>query len=290
MDELKRNYSGSNSDSRVRQAAYRKGYGVRAENIPSGKSTRNTPIWDYQLGSPIRPSTIHHDNGFLALGATVATFSDYISYAKWQIKVDVASYIRPDLTDATAAYQHFLTGNGLSRTFSYERYVLMDQSGKKALESAILEAKLVAYYFWMFSAGTAYAFTGPAISSGSKEYPYPATENWQKAIGGHVIWLSASVKVDEKKKDPKFDMDLVLHAEDRYNFNPKQADITTGIPDSANGRFSRSGLAQQYMNTSTLNRNIQWLGEPIISETEVSRSFLDRIGRKEREEDKGKRR
>lgn len=289
MSKLERNYSGSNSSSRAGQEINRKGYGSRGEDISSGVSARkNVPVGDYQLGSPIRPSTINHDNGFLRLGTVDATFSDYVSYAKWQMGVDVLKHIRPDLVDAFPAYQHFLTGNGLPRVFSYERYALMDQSGKKTLESAILEAKLVSYYFWMFSAGTDFSFTGPAISCGnSPEYPYPATENWQKAIGGHLIWLSANVEASPiGKKSPKFNVELTVHAEDRYNFNPNQADIATGLPDSENGRFSRAGLAHQYMNTSTLKRNLWWEGKPIVK-TEVSRPFLDRIGRQEREDNIG---
>lgn len=284
MSKLQRNYKGSNADSRARQEANRKGYGSRSKDIPSGISARNVPVGSYHPGSPVRPS-ITHDNGFLILGKVDATFSDYFDYAMWQAKVDFGSVIRPDLVDALPAYQHFLTGNGQPRTFSYERYVLMDQSGKKTLESAILEAKLVSYYFRMFSAGTSFSFTGPAIPcGGSIEYPYPATENWQKTIGGHVIWLSANVNASPLgEKNPKFSVELTLHAEDRYNFNPNQKDIATGISDSENGRFSRAGLAHQYMHTSTLKRNFSWEGKPLVK-TKVSRPFLDRIGRNERED------
>lgn len=51
-----------------------------------------------------------------------------------------------------------------------------------------------------------------------------------------------------------------LHAEDRYNFNPDNEDITTGIPDSANGRFEVTGLGHQYENHSTLRRILTWKG------------------------------
>lgn len=55
-----------------------------------------------------------------------------------------------------------------------------------------------------------------------------------------------------------FRLDMTLHAEDRYNFNPGAKDITTGIPDSDNGIFEVTGLAKQYTQTATLRRIIEW--------------------------------
>jgi hypothetical protein len=57
---------------------------------------------------------------------------------------------------------------------------------------------------------------------------------------------------------PRFEMDMTLHAEDRYNFNPGQADINTGTPDAANGRFEQTGLGHQYTNYGTLQRHVTW--------------------------------
>jgi hypothetical protein len=114
--------------------------------------------------------------------------------------------------------------------------------------------------------------TGPAIPSGNSNYkkypyiarhfPYPATENWQKAIGGHTIWLSGKAVVlqTNTSSDPTFKVVMTLHAEDRYNFNPGQQDIATGIPDSDNGRFAMTGLAHQYDHFSTLVRHLEWQG------------------------------
>jgi len=109
----------------------------------------------------------------------------------------------------------------------------------------------------------AFSLTGGAISCGSSsEFPYPATENWQKAIGGHTIWLSGNVIVHEGTplSKPKFELSMTLHAEDRYNFNPGQHDIATGIPDSDNGIFEMTGLAHQFEQFSILKRVIVWYG------------------------------
>jgi hypothetical protein len=53
-------------------------------------------------------------------------------------------------------------------------------------------------------------------------------------------------------------MHLILHAEDRYNFNPGDADIATQIPDSANGQFELTGLGHQYTNYGTAARLARW--------------------------------
>jgi hypothetical protein len=118
--------------------------------------------------------------------------------------------------------------------------------------------------------------TSTAILVGDIDsFPYPVTVNWQKALGGHYIWMSADVEVSVEGRT--FNMSLVVHAEDRYNFNPGQSDIASGIPDAANGRFEVTGLAKQYMNYSTLQRYVQW-------ETGVAgppRPIISRQGRRQ---------
>jgi hypothetical protein len=47
----------------------------------------------------------------------------------------------PDLTDALAAYRHFLDGDGRPRIFSYDRYVMIDRSGQLTLRNAISSFK-----------------------------------------------------------------------------------------------------------------------------------------------------
>lgn len=55
-------------------------------------------------------------------------------------------------------------------------------------------------------------------------------------------------------------MQLTLHAEDQYNFNPGQNDIATGIQDEENGNFVIVGLAHGYRHESTFQRNYSWEG------------------------------
>lgn len=105
-----------------------------------------------------------------------------------------------------------------------------------------------------------FSITSKAFTvSNSGVAPYPETENWQKAIGAHNLWVSANVSVSANKAgELHYTADVQIHMEDRYNFNPGQSDIATGIPDSANGMFEITGLAKQYMNYATVRRQITW--------------------------------
>jgi len=234
----------------------------------------------YFFGSPRRPE-IRHDNGFLGqFPARQPTAGDRRNYRMWRGRLELAEAVqgvpgapKNNIPDALAAYRHFLTGRGAARTFSYERYVANDASGRITLQSAILEAMGAAYELHGSAvppAGGSFSFTGSAIPCGASNtgpFPYPATENWQKAIGAHSIWISGdvAVKPDKQSSAPNFTLTLVIHAEDRYNFNPGAADIATGIPDDENGVFEITGLAKQYMNTATLTRRVTWSGAPATS-------------------------
>lgn len=225
--------------------------------------TPHDQMASYRIGEAERPSSIQHDIGFLKMGRRSATADDYQQLALWLAKLEAAEAIRPDLVDATAAYRHFLKGRGEARQFSYERYVMSDASGRLTLRNAILD--LQHGVLGLYAANPklrTFPITGTAIICGSSAaFPYPATENWHKAIGGHLIWLSGRVAVTCKQAaEPLFELSMTLHAEDRYNFNPGAADIATGIPDSANGRFEMTGLAHQYDQFATLTRVVTWRG------------------------------
>lgn len=97
-----------------------------------------------------------------------------------------------------------------------------------------------------------------AVGSRDLRYPYPATENWQKAIGAHFIWIDgeATVNVNPAGKIRSFAIEMTLRMEDMYNFNPGAKDIATGTPDADNGRFEVTGLGREYLNTAVLMRSL----------------------------------
>jgi hypothetical protein len=217
--------------------------------------------------------------------------ADRAKYAEWAALLEAAEAAQGipliphnDLPDALAAYRHFLYGKGADRTFWYERYVASDASGKTTLANAILDLRrgvegLV--HARSISVQQSFQVRSGPIPCGSDDpdladlFPYPATENWQKALGSHVIWLSGVATAAITSWQSQYSVLMTLHAEDRYNFNPGAQDIKTGIPDAANGRFEVTGLAQQYMNYATLTRMVRWTGStadtPAVSRVDARR-------------------
>lgn len=231
----------------------------------------------YKIGPALRPN-ITHDKGFSIFPEEEPSLGDYWELLKWTSMLEGAAVLRPDLVDGTAAYAHFLHGEGEPRSFSYDRYVNNDSSGRVTLRNAILEAQHAAIELWGSNGKPeTFSFTGPGIPCGlsvghksfmyiQQSFPYPSTENWQKAIGAHTIWLSGTVTVKlnaVKPEQTEFDMKMTLHAEDQYNFNPGMTDIATGISDNSNGRFVIVGFAHGYRNSSTLTRRFSWKGSDL---------------------------
>ncbi len=190
--------AGAPSDRRTDREGARLGRQRTPDDIPSqGTVHPIAVVATYVLGPPTRPP-ITFDNGFLdRFPPRAPTVSDRLELARWRVIVEGAEVLRPDLVDATAAYRHFLDGGGRRREFSYERYVRADTSGRTTLRNAVLSIQWGTLELWRAYHRTSFSLTGSAISCGSDNmFPYPATENWQKAIGGHVIWLSGVVRVE----------------------------------------------------------------------------------------------
>lgn len=233
-----------------------------------------SPVAKFKEGPPVAP-TIKHDHGFLDDGNgnidaskfEDPTVGDHLALARWVAQLRGAQLLRADLKDATDAYEHYLFGGGADFSFSYERFVAQDASGKQVLSSAAedtvnaavaLHEQKVPFTPSERRVDT-FSIVSEAVSVGDVggRYPYPATENWQKAIGGHAIWLSAEVTVTtDPQTGRRFDIAMNLHAEDMYNFNPGAADIATGTPDSDNGRFQITRQAQEFLNRSALTRRV----------------------------------
>jgi hypothetical protein len=147
-----------------------------------------------------------------------------------------------------------------------DRFIESDKSGQTIIQSAaknILDKARKRHNEFLINnpggdiGSKSFDLRTDVIPVGSdSSYPYPQTENWQKAIGAHFIWLEAHVNVDvnSSNKTRTFNMQMTLKMEDMYNFNPGAADVVTGTPDSANGRFEITGLANEYLNESTITR------------------------------------
>jgi len=232
----------------------------------------------YKIGPPIKPA-ITHDNGFLALGTRKPIWKDRVAYVGWvgvreglESIQGVPLAPKNDISDALAAYKHFLDGSGTKRRISIERYVANDQSGKTWLKNCLNEAHTAVYELSQLymTKHTSFQFYGTVLQNGfnNANFPYPETENWQKTLGGFSFWITGEAEVSKRgNNSDEYDANIEVHIEDMYNFNPSQNDIASGVPDSWNGAFSRTGLASQYINYGSITRRISWVGSPSISST-----------------------
>jgi hypothetical protein len=257
------------------RATAREQHEARGQDIPAAPAPP-TGYVAFRRGTPHRPD-IRHDHGFLDDGSgnidpsrhEEPTFADRVSFSRWVAQLEAAELLRPDLVDATTAYRHFLFGGGAPRVINYERFVANDSSGERTLRSAMEDTVAAAIelhtelrpFTPTEQVSDDFQIFSEAVGAGGRNlrYPYPATENWQKAIGAHYIWIEARVQVqmDPVASQRHFDIRMSLHVEDMYNFNPGAQDIATGTPDSANGRFEITGLGHEFLHTATLERSIE---------------------------------
>lgn len=225
----------------------------------------------YRIGNPSRP-LIQHDNGHLDLHKSRdPTIADRTRLAKWITKLEASELLctswsgkhldtcnKEDLSDANAAYRHFLFGKGSDRKFDYERFLKNDPSAADLIKNVTSDFKKHVEIIGMDRVN--FSVTSDAYTIGRDGIaPYPSTANWQKTLGAHFLWVSANIAVTvDSTLAICYHADMKLHAEDRYNFNPGATDIATGIPDSENGLFEITGLAHQYTQFSTISRNCTW--------------------------------
>ncbi len=246
-------------------------------------------------GVPVRP-VFMHDHGFLENSngdldkskMQKPTEKDKDNLSDWRWKLRFAKTLRPDLSDATKAYENFLSGGGKPQSVNYPGFLVGDSDGRRVYQSIVEDVKKSAEHHLNQHQNTLNrirTIAGPNSSNNQQvnkvkpikskfqmysgiipvggknpRYPYPATENWQKAIGGHSIWLAVTVEAlpGSGSGMQRMALDITIYAEDMYNFNPKQKDISTNIPDSENGRFEVVGLGHEYINKSTVFRKVDY--------------------------------
>lgn len=205
----------------------------------------------YVVGPPSKPS-LTWDEDF-EYDSKEPEVGDYVDWAAWSAK-EKAAHFHPGLQDAADFYSHYMADSGEPRAFDYEAAYRDDEGIRANVDDEVVRAQRGVEE--LIAAGsTEFSVTGDASASSA----YPVTENWQKTIGGYQQWSSADVKVD----GDQVTMEIVVHAEDHYNFNRGQADIASGAPDDANGRFTELGWAKPFDSSGSVRRTVTWtLGAP----------------------------
>ena len=212
----------------------------------------------YSIGPESEPS-VTFDEDFVLDPNERATWRDRLSWLRRGSQLAAVESIG-HLADATRLYRHYRSADGTDMTIDYEKAHDEDAKVRLAIQDTIAEAQREAERL-AASNSSGFTMNSDARSAGH----YPETENWQKAIGAHLIWGNAVVE----HCGDKFEMSLRLHALDRYNFNRGASDIATGAPDNANGRFAVLGWASSFLTRGTVERTITWERGNIPRTTDV---------------------
>ncbi|MGW0704918.1 RHS repeat-associated core domain-containing protein [Streptomyces sp. NPDC002643] len=241
----------------------------------SGTASGSGGTGHYVVGSAQEPYVYYKDD-FPYDPSAEATASDYTAWLKWQGKNTGAfwcSWISAcdtfgaedgNLSDAVAMYAHYMGGSGLDAELDYEKAYDQDKGIRAAVDEEIALAQTWAEKIQKSNKKSTFDITGKATNVGGSHYP--ETENWQKAIGEHKIWGSASVKTS----GDSFTMRITIRSKDRYDFNKGMSDIASGTPDEVNGRFATLGWAKPFISRGTVTREVTWRRGDILGSTSVS--------------------
>jgi|GEM_PF-2670274 len=221
----------------------------QGDGVPFGEGPGEFGGPAFVIGPPTQPH-IEWDEDYI-YDSESAGWRDHLSKAEWQAKLAGGRLLRGDLDDATQFYRHYWDNNGEHRTFDYEEAYVEDPNVRLAIDNEIIRAQHGAETF-IVDGHTEFSITGDARVTTEAEYP--ATENWQKTIGGHQVWSSADVTVDGNTVT----MVVTVHGEDYYNFNRGQSDIASQAPDDENGRFTEIGWAQPFPSSGAVERTVTW--------------------------------
>lgn len=241
------------------------------QSVHTGRVKLNEQSGRYRIGAPSRPD-IKHDNGHLdKFPPRAPTKLDIQAHTEWAARLMAAKVLcrgstathvgvchNEDQSDALEAYRHFLFGNGEDRFINYERFLHFDNVGKMVLPKLLKDfqnhIEILGHDRVKFS-----VTSEPYLVGGDDFSPMPNSVNWLRTLGGHNLWVSADIKVSVAPDlQIVYDADIVIHVEDRYNFNPGQRDTSTKIPDAENGRFEITGLAKQYNTYAIVRRHLKW--------------------------------
>jgi hypothetical protein len=243
-------------------AAYKLLPDFLANSQLSGKIVAETPnLLDmhgkYHIGPPTAPHFTYNDD-FPYDPSVIPAAADHLNWAKWSAMLAGGDALRPDLDDALDAYAHYRDGTGTDMQIDYDEAYREDPNIHKAVDTEILSAQQNAERIARETGQTGFQMTGNP-SSVVKLGGYPTTENWQKTLGDHNIYGTSDVEVNGNQ----ITMKIKVHADDMYNFNHGAADIETGKPDDANGRFSTLGWAKQFHTYGEVERTVTWtIGDP----------------------------
>lgn len=233
----------------------------------------------FVLGPPTRPDFTWDED--FEYDSADPGFGDYVAREKWLAKLRGGQLLRSDLDDATQMYSLYWDNNGDPIEFDYKEAYNEDPGIRRAVANEIARVQQGAEML-IRAGNTDFSMTGDA--TGTTDAEYPETENWQKTVGGYQQWSSGDVTFS----GDTVTMQVVVHAEDHYNFNRGQSDIATGAGDDENGRFTELGWAKPFDSHGAVTRTVTWqLGHAPDADTTDTGDPQRNPGREDREDERG---
>ena len=235
--------------------------------IDSGEYIK--PYTTSQGFSTIEPDrTIEWDDEFPhGSKAGQATQEDYDNWRKWKIMQLAAAGVLQHY-DSADFYGHFRENTGTPKTFDYEK-AYRDDAAIRNYVNSDLNASLQAANEAVMAGQTDVTLYSPKHS-----VPNPATENWQRTIGGHTMYTNTDVTVEGNTVTAT----VTVYARDKWNFNRGESDMASGTPDAVNGRFEELGWGKSFYSSGSVTRTYTWkVGEqPPVLDTHTTESNEDR--------------
>ncbi len=198
----------------------------------------------YAKGTGPRP-TIKWDNYFVYDPNEKAGLSDYASNAKYWSGIFYYE-TRGLAPDGVRAYRHYRDATGTDLSVDYDKAIKEDSLIAQNVQDEIDAVKAAVKQLHDGKEGSFQFYSLKARLANS------VTENWLKALGGHRIWSTGTVTYTTSPCQLK--VDITIEMEDFYNFNNKQKDVHTGLPDNENGRFAVLGWAKPFYSRGKIKR------------------------------------
>ena len=141
--------------------------------------------------STIEPDrTIEWDDDFPhSSKAGQDTPEDWDNWYKWELYLQGAGWVLQH-SDSYDFYGHFRENTGTPKTFNFEK-AYMDDAIIRNYVNTDLNASLQAANEAVMAGQTDVTLYSPKHAVGN-----PATENWQRTIGGHTMYTDTDVKVE----------------------------------------------------------------------------------------------
>ena len=236
---------------------------------PTTSTNFVTPFTTSGGFSTVEPDrTIEWDNDFqYGSKAGQDTPEDWANWYKWELYRQGAGWVLLH-SDSYDFYGHFRENTGTPKTFDYEK-AYRDDAAIRNYVNTDLNASLQAANEAVMAGQTDVTLYSPKHS-----VPNPATENWQRTIGGHTMYTDTDVTV----RGDTVTATVTVYARDKWNFNRGWHDGASGTPDDIHGRFEELGWGKSFESSGSVTRTYTWkVGEqPPVMDTHTTESNEDR--------------